>query len=317
MTAPQSPPKPKYLDLRNAAMGASLSVALLMIVGKMIAFYLTGSTAILSDAAESVVHIAATAFAAFSLWYSARPADSEHPYGHGKIAYFSAGFEGGFIFIAAIYIIYEGIRALILGPELSRLDWGIAITGGLALVNLALGLFLIVQGKRHNTLILVANGKHVLTDMWTSLAVVFGVFLVWVTDMVWLDPAIAIAAGVNILVSGFRLIYSSFYGLLDEANRAHSEVIIDLLNEAVRDGTISDFHQLRHRQSNDAIWVEVHVLVPGEMSITEAHRHVTDVEDRIRRRLDSYQVIITTHIEPAQHAKHHPSGHPELGDPLL
>lgn len=298
-------------------MSASLAVAVLMLAGKITAYFITGSTAILSDAAESVVHIAATAFAAFSLWYSSRPADSLHPYGHGKIAYFSAGFEGAFILIAALYIVYEGVHALIAGPELQRLDWGLAITAALALINLALGLFLVYEGRKHNALILVANGKHVLTDMWTSLAVVVGVFLVWVTDILWLDPAFAIAAGLNILVSGFKLIHGAFYGLLDEANPAHTKTIVDALDQAVASGAISDFHQLRHRESNDALWVEVHILVPGDITTSEAHRRVTEVEETIHASLPRNRLVITSHIEPNHHAKHHPAGHPGLGDPLL
>lgn len=298
-------------------MGASLAVAVLMLVGKMVAYYITGSTAILSDAAESVVHIAATGFATFSLWYSARPPDSQHPYGHGKIAYFSAGFEGAFIFVAAVYIIYAGIHALIVGPDLQRLGWGLAITATLGLLNLALGVFLIYEGRKHNAIILVANGRHVLTDMWTSLAVVVGVFLVWLTGRVWLDPALAIAAGLNILVSGYKLLHGAFYGLLDEANPAHTKAIVDSLNGAVASGVISDFHQLRHRESNDAVWVEVHILVPGDMTTSDAHRNVTEVEETIRASLPKNRLVITSHIEPNHHARHHPAGHPGLEDPLL
>ena len=303
-------------DLRGIAMGASLSVAVLMLFGKMGAYFITGSTAILSDAAESVVHIAATGFAGFSLWYAHRPADKEHPYGHGKMAYFSAGFEGALILWAAIYIIYEAVRALIVGHELQQLTWGIAITGGLALVNLALGLFLIAVGKKQNALILVANGKHVLTDMWTSAAVVVGVTVVYFTNILWIDPVVAIAAALNILFSGGGLMYRSFTGLLDRAVPSHTDEIVSILQQGVDEGIIGGFHQLRHRQSNDYVWIEVHMLMPNDMPVRQAHDRVTQIEHRIESAIRGNQVMITSDIEPIDHKAAHPEGHPDDADIL-
>lgn len=299
-------------DLRSIAMGASLGVAVLMLVGKLGAYFITGSTAILSDAAESIVHIAATGFAGFSLWYVKRPADREHPYGHGKMAYFSAGFEGALILFAALYIIYEATLALIEGPELQQLTWGIAITGALALVNLALGLFLIRVGKKQNAIILVANGKHVLTDMWTSAAVVVGVTVVYFTGILWIDPVIAIAAAINILFSGGALMYRSFTGLLDRADPLHTQEIVEVLQKGVEENIIGGFHQLRHRESNDAVWIEVHMLLPSDMPVREAHRRVTEVEERIDNAVGAHNTIITSHIEPLDHQSAHPHGH--VGD---
>jgi len=178
--------------LSKIAMTSSLVVAVFMLVGKCTAYSITGSAAILSDAAESVIHIIATSLAGFSLWYSMRPADANHPYGHGKIAYFSAGFEGALILVASFAVIGVGIDGLIRGVELRRLDVGLGITAALALVNLGLGFFLVRTGKKTNQLILIANGKHVLTDMWTSAGVVLGVGLVYLTGITWLDPLMAV-----------------------------------------------------------------------------------------------------------------------------
>jgi cation diffusion facilitator family transporter len=296
-------------------MRASLLVAVLMLVGKLGAYWVTGSAAILSDAAESVVHGFATGIAAISLWYAHRPADRQHPYGHGKIAFFSAGFEGALIFAAAAFIFYSSILSLIRGPELQQLGIGIAITGALGLVNLALGLALVTIGKKHNALILVANGKHVLTDMWTSLGVVIGVGIVWVTDILWLDPVIAMLVATNILVSGTALMLRAYHGLLDEADRDQTQTLMACLEEAVESGEISAYHQLRHRQTNDVMWVELHMLQPGEMPLDEAHRKVTVVEERLRDAFPAYRVHVTTHIEPAAHDRAHPQGHPGLADP--
>lgn len=305
----------KY-DLQQTAMGASLGVAVLMLIGKLGAYWLTGSAAILSDAAESVVHIAATGVAGLSLWYSRRAADGTHPYGHGKIAYFSAGFEGAMIFWAAGYIYYVSVKELIVGPELKHLGAGILITAALCAVNFALGQFLIRVGKALNAFILIANGKHVMTDMWTSAGVVVGVLIVHMTGILWLDPIVAILVATNILREASSLIMRSFRGLLDQANPRHTPQILGALNDAVASGRISGYHQLKHRESNDALWVEVHMLVPGVTTTADAHRAVTRVEQAIRDLFPNYSVHVTTHIEPDEHDVAHPEGHPGLADPF-
>jgi cation diffusion facilitator family transporter len=303
-------------DLRTVAMRASLVAAVLMLGGKLVAYFITGSTALLSDAAESVIHIFATGVAGFSLWYARQPASRHHPYGHGKIAYFSAGFEGALILTAALFIIWTGIAALIRGPQLRHLDWGLLITAVLTSINLGLGLFLIHVGRTRNALILVANGKHVLTDMWTSLGVIVGVGIVWLTGIVWIDPAVAIAVGANILFSAVGLMRRSFRGLLDEARPEHTAQILESLERAAGEGVISGFHQLRHRASNDVLWIELHILMPGEMAMAEAHRRVTQVEETVRGLFPNYSVRVTTHIEPVGHEIDHPEGHPGLEDPF-
>lgn len=297
-------------------MGASLIVAVLMLVGKISAYWITGSTAILSDAAESVVHIVATGFAAFSLWYSTRPADRTHPYGHGKIAYFSAGFEGALILFAALVVIYMGIKALIVGPELQQLGIGLMITGVLAGINFLLGYYLIFVGNKTSSLVLVANGKHVLTDMWTSLGVLVGVALVYFTNIVWLDPAMAILFGFNILISGVRLIRRSFQGLLDEADQEQTKLLLACLNKSVEDGVLLGFHQLRHRETNGIMWIEVHLLLPDDMPNLEAHKRATSVEEAARNVFPDYTVNMTTHVEPITHDQAHPAGHEVLTAPF-
>jgi cation diffusion facilitator family transporter len=302
-------------DLRQMAMGASLAIAVLMLVGKLTAYAITGSAAILSDAAESVVHIAATAVAGFSLWYASQDPDDKHPYGHGKIAYFSAGFEGAMILSAAAYIYYSSIRELVLGPELKNLGTGIVITAVLCLVNLVLGRFLVYVGKTRNSLILVANGKHVLTDMWTSAGVVIGVLIVHLTGVLWLDPIVAILVATNILREAGGLIVGAYAGLIDRADPRNTPRILECLQSAVKDGRITDFHQLKHRQSNDVIWVEVHMQVPGETPTADAHERVTRVEESIHALFPGLTVHVTTHVEPDRHDAAHPGGHPGLLDP--
>lgn len=297
-------------------MSASLGTAAIMLVGKFIAYWLTGSTAILSDALESVIHVVATAVVAYSLWFTTQPADPDHPYGHGKFAYFSAGFEGAMILVASITIIVLAVRALIVGPELKSLDIGLAVTFGLAMVNLALGWFLVATGKRTNTLVLEANGHHVFTDMWTSLGVVVGVFLVYVTKLTWLDPVVAILAGLNILYSGGKLIRTAFKGLMEQVSKADSAKVIGELETAVQEGLIGGFHQLRHRRVNDHVYVDAHLLLAGRLSLEEAHQRASEVERRVGALFPDDRVWMTSHLEPEEHEAVHPDGHSDFPDPF-
>lgn len=294
----------------------SLSVSVLMLVGKMTAYVLTHSAAIFADAAESVVHLAATGLAAYSLWYAAKPADADHPYGHGRIAYFSAGFEGALVFAAACAVIYSGIASLARGVELHNIGLGMAIAGGLALINLALGTVLIRVGRKHNALILVANGKHVLTDVWTTAAALIGLALVWMTDVTWLDPAAAIAIGGVIMLSGASLLRRSFSGLMDAVEPEVSRRLIAGIQQHVDSGALAGFHQLRCRRLNDQLWIDVHLQTPGEMTTHEAHRRATRLEQSVRELFPEDQVHIITHIEPLEHDNAHPTGYEDLPDPL-
>lgn len=287
-------------------MAASLGIAVLMLGGKLAAFYITGSTAILADAFESVVHLFATGVAAFGLWYAAQPPDEAHPYGHGKIAYFSSAFEGALILVAALGILALSINAFVVGPSLESLGIGLVIIGALAAVNAVLGLWLVHVGRTHNALVLVANGHHVLTDMWTSVGVIVGVALVWLTGIEWLDPLVALLVGMNILWTAGRLIITSYDGLMEKAEPIDTLKIGNALQAARDRGDIAGWHQLRHRRVNDRVWVEVHLLFPPHLSITEAHRRATAVEGAIRALFPRAAVSVTSHLEPETHE--HPAG---------
>ncbi|MGB3542558.1 cation diffusion facilitator family transporter [Rubrivirga sp.] len=302
---------PSSIDPRSQqriAMTASLVVAVLMLVGKGVAWRLTGSTAILSDALESVVHLAATAMAGFSLWYAAQPPDASHPYGHGKIAYFSSGVEGALILLAAIGIVWTATIDLVRGPEIQQIGIGLLITGGLALVNLVLGLSLVRIGRQTNAIVLVANGHHVLTDMWTSLGVLVGIGLVWLTDLVWLDPVVALLVGVNILWTSGRLIREAYGGLMETADPEATRQVIEVLDRALEDGTIQGFHHVRHRRVNDQVWIEQHLLLPDHLRLVEAHERATQVELAQQAIFPDSRVQVTSHLEPASHD--HPDNAP-------
>ena len=283
---------------QKSAMRLSLAVGLLMLAGKWYAYRITNSAAILSDAAESVVHVVAVAFAAYSLWLSLRPADRSHPYGHDKISFFSAGFEGLLIVAAAVYIIYEALTRWLEGLELRNLGAGLGWIGAAATVNLALGLFLVWRGKRSRSLILIANGKHVLTDSWTSLGVIVGVVLVLWTGWKPFDPILAILVALNIVWSGWNLVRQSISGLMDESDPDIHERLVDLLDDETSRRQL-EYHALRHRNSGVGLWIDFHLLFPAETSIEVAHREATAIEAAIQSSLPG-PVTVTTHLEPIE-----------------
>ncbi len=289
------------------AMTLSLAVGFAMLLIKVGAFVLTGSAAILGDAAESVVHVAAVSFAFYSLRLSQKPADLGHLYGHAKIGFFSAGFEGAMIILAALYIMFEAIHGWMAGLDLKHVGTGTLLIVLAMLINGALGAYLVWTGKRRNSIILTANGKHVLTDFWTSLGVLIGLCLVLLTGWLPWDPIAAILVAANILISGIGLIRQSIGGLMDVADPTYHQKIIDLLDRETKRHDI-DYHDVRHRSLGDAYWVDVHLLFPESTPVGEAHRIATSIEDAIGPAL-SPPGHVTTHLEALEdHHVVHASG---------
>jgi len=283
----------------------SLWIGFLMLAIKMGAYLLTGSAAILGDAAESVVHVGAVMFASFSLWLAEKPADENHRYGHSKIAFFSAGTEGALIVIAAVFIIYQSVKALITGAQPSNVDKGVLLTVATIVINGVLGWYLISTGKRNGSLILVSNGKHVLTDSWTSLGAIAGLALVYLTGWPGWDPICGLIMAGNIIVSGYGLLQQSVSGLMDVANPEMDRRLKDVLQSETERHGIS-YHALRHRDSGKTHWIDVHLLFPDDISLKEAHRVATEIEKTVSGALDRV-VIITTHLEcDGDHDAMHP-----------
>jgi cation diffusion facilitator family transporter len=280
------------------AMRWSLGIGLIMFCMKIYAFYITQSAAILSDAAESVVHVFAVAFAAYSLWLSTKPADQTHLYGHDRISFFSAGFEGAMIVMAAIYIIYESVMKWIRGLYLENIEAGTAFIVIATVVNGLLGWYLVRKGKKNNSIILIANGKHVLTDSWTSLGVIVGLVLTMITGWLPFDPIVAILVAGNILWSGGKLMRQSIGGLMDEADpEVHQKITSILEQEASKYSIV--YHDVRHRNAGNKLHIEFHLLFHKELTIYEAHEKATLIEQVIAR---SFPVVteITTHLEPIE-----------------
>ncbi|MBI5216061.1 MAG: cation transporter [Ignavibacteriae bacterium] len=280
------------------AMRLSLGVGVFMLVVKMYAYIVTGSAAILSDAAESVVHILAISFAAYSLWLSLKPADDTHLYGHDRISFFSAGFEGAMIILAAIYIIVESILKWIQGLQIENIEQGIYFTVAATIINGALGGYLLYRGKKNHSLILEANGKHVLTDSWTSLGVIVGLLLTKFTGWLPFDPLVAIVVAINILWTGGNLIRQSIGGLMDEADPEVGAKLQSILQTQTQKFNIG-FHHLRHRNAGNKLLIEFHLLFPDNATIADAHLEATVIEQEIKKAFPM-QTEIISHLEPSE-----------------
>ncbi len=289
-------------------MRLSLIVGFFMLAGKTAAYFYTGSAAIFSDAIESVIHVIAVGFAAFSMHLSFRPTNSRHLYGYERIAFMSAGFEGALIIIAAVLIIYSAVEKWLSGLEISNLGPGTLIVLAASLVNAGLGWYLVRAGKRHQSLILEANGKHVLTDSWTSFGVVGGLCLVLLTGWKPFDPILAIAVALNILWSGGNLVWRSATGLLDYADPEKGQHLREQLDKLCTELEIH-YHGVRYRDTGQRTIVSVDLLFPYDMPVGEAHRRATQVEERLPEML-SFQVEVSTHLESMEdHAQIHKHTH--------
>ncbi len=277
--------------LKKKAIFLSLFTGLLMLVIKITAYLITSSSAIFSDAAESIVHVIATGMAVYSVLLSAKPPDESHLYGHGNIEYFSAGIEGSLIIVAAIAIIYNSVTTIIQGTHPEELDYGTILIGIAGIINLILGLYLIRKGKLTNSLALVADGKHVLTDSYTSIGIVVGLILVLITQLYILDPVIALFVAVNILVTGYKLIRESVGGLMHETDKEMLTAIVNIFNKIKRSYWI-DLHQLRFWKSADWVFIDFHLSVPYYFTVKEIHREEDFISEKISEVIPSSDVRI-------------------------
>ena len=308
--------QPGREELRAArlAMRMSLAVGVVILLAKTTAYYVTGSSAILSDFAESVVHVIAVAFAAFSLRLSSKPAAPTFLYGYERITFFSAGFEGAMIVFAAIWILVEAFEKWIAGSPLEHLGSGALLLLGAGLLNAWLGWHLLRVGKRSHSLILEADGKHVLTDSFTSFGVVAGLGLVMLTGWKPFDPLVALAVAVNILWSGGRLAWRSAVGLLDYSDPETGKQIRGRL-DAICNELGVHYHGVRYRTTGYRQIIEVHLLFPHATEVGEAHRLATALEERLPVELGVPAEVIT-HLESLEdheqvHSTEHYTGRPE------
>jgi cation diffusion facilitator family transporter len=290
--------EPPGLRVRAAVISFVVSVALFGV--KYVAYIHTGSAAILSDALESIINVVAAAFAVASLRFAARPADRGHPYGHGKIEYFSAAFEGGLIAFAGLLIVWYAVRDLVRGPAVAELELGLLLTIAAGVANAGLGWFLLRTGKKHRSITLLADGHHVLSDFQTSVGVVAGLVLVQLTGMPWFDPAAALVVALSLAFTGYRLVREAAGGLLDEEDGELLGRLVDAF-ERVRFPGIIRVHRLRAIRSGREAHADAHLIVPEFWSIEQAHDAAIEFERRVFA-LPSIEGEIVFHVDPCMRA---------------
>lgn len=275
----------------------AIAVSLVTISMKTGAWLVTGSVGLLSDAIESVVNLVAALVGLVVILWSTRPPDEDHAYGHEKADYVSAGFEGALILLAAFTIAYAAIDRLLNPAGLTEVGIGLAISVVAALVNLGAATLLVRAGREEKSLTLEADGRHLMTDVWTTVGVVLGVALVWATGFEHLDPVIALLVAANIVRTGSSLVRDSMSGLMDKAlpedDLAAVQDVLDRYS-----GETVEFHALRTRKSGRRSFISVHVLVPGEWTVQAGHDFAEKVEDDLRRAVG--QATIFTHLEPVE-----------------
>ena len=272
----------------------SIAAALVTIALKGAAYLFSNSVGFLSDAAESLVNLVGAVVALAMLTIANRPADDEHTYGHYKAEYFSSGIEGTLILIAALGIAVTAVQRLITPQPLKELELGLVVSAVASLVNLFVGIVMIRTGKHRGSITLEANGKHLMTDVWTSMGVLAGVGAVFLTGWMWLDPVVALAVAANIVWTGIRIVQRSVLGLMDTSLPLEQQAMIQNLFDSYRQTGI-DFHALRSRQAGLRAFVSFHVLVPGKWTVKRGHDLVEEIEDDLRDALPN--VVVFTHLE--------------------
>ncbi len=284
--------------VRIAAIGCSFIVGATLMAVKFYVYRLTLSSAVLSDALESIINVVASAFALVSVVMAARPPDRDHPYGHGKIEFFSAGFEGALIIIAALGIFRFGVQNLITPRTLPNLQTGLWILLGAGLVNLVLGIGLIRAGKKTDSLTIVADGKHVLTDVYTSGGVLIGLLLVYLTGLNRLDGIVACIIGINILVTGAGLVRTSFAGLMDASDPELLRRVAELILKHRKEIWI-DVHQLRAWKSGNHVHIDLHLILPRDLSLEAAHQEAKALEHHIVSYFGG-KASVLIHMDPCE-----------------
>jgi cation diffusion facilitator family transporter len=275
----------------------SILAALLTLFLKGLAYFLTGSVGLLSEAAESLINLVAAGTALLSLWYASKPVDPSHTYGHEKIEFFSSGLEGILIMAAAVVIGWYAVVRLFTPQPLESLGLGTVVSLAAALINLFVGQVLLRVGRATGSIVLEADGRHLMTDVWTSVAVVVGLVLVGLTGINQLDPLAALVVAGNISWTGLVLVGRSFNGLMDHALPAAEQAAVRAAIAANLDPTM-DFHALRTRRAGSRRFADFHLLVPGQLSVKQAHEVTLRIEDAVRAVFPDMEV--TVHVEPIE-----------------
>ena len=295
-------PRLKHVPrVEAAAAAASVGIAAALLAVKFTAYYLTESAAIFSDALESIVNVVASIVAAYSLFLAHQPPDEQHPYGHGKVEFLSAGFEGGMILIAACVIAFRAIEEMIRGPGAHELDWGLLLIFLAGAAIGVAGLLLLILGRRRHSMTLIADGKHLLSDAITSVGVVVALLIMWLRpSWVWVDPIAALLVAAYIARMGTHLLSESAAGLMDRQDAADEKLLREILDAHVgatgHEPRICSYHKLRHRHSGRYHWVDFHIVVPSGLDVQRGHEVASAIEHEIEIALGEGNA--TAHVEP-------------------
>lgn len=274
----------------------SLAIGILLMLAKFTAYFITSSNSILTDAAESIVNVLASGFAFYSIYITARPRDKNHPYGHGKVEFFSVFIEGSLIMIAGILIIFKSAYSLIYPHEISDLVSGTIIIAVAGLINFILGYYLVRQSRKLNSLSLYADGKHLQTDAYTSAGLVAGLTLIYITGLTYLDSVLSIAIGFFVIFSGYKLVRRSVSGLMDESDLETVDEVIAILNLYRKDSWI-DMHNLRTQRYGPDIHIDCHLTLPYYFDLNMVHDQVSDVDALMNSKASS-AIELFIHADP-------------------
>jgi len=270
-------------------------IAIVLFCFKIVAWYLTGSVAILTDALESTVNVVAGLISLYSLHVAAKPRDEDHPYGHGKAEFLSAAFEGSMITIAGLIIIYEAANNFIHPRPLSKIDYGIVLVGITAIINYITGWYCIHTGRANNSLALIASGKHLRADTWSTLGIIAGLLLIYFTGLKWIDSVVAVLFALFIIYTGYHIMRRSVAGIMDEADKELLQKVVDLLNKNRRINWI-DLHNLRIIKYGAILHLDCHLTVPWYLNVLEAHTEIDAVTKLVRNEFgESVEVFV--HID--------------------
>ena len=271
-------------------------VAIILFLFKITAYFLTKSVAVLTDALESIVNVIAGFIGLYSLYVAAKPRDDDHPYGHGKAEFLSAAIEGVLITIAGIFIIYEAILHFIDPHPLLKLDYGMLLIGITGIINFAVGRVSLNRGKKNNSAALIASGKHLISDTYTTIGIVVGLALIYFTHYVWIDGAVAIIFAIIVIYTGYTVLRSSIAGIMDEADKKLLGEMVEFLNKNRRENWI-DLHNLRVIKYGSVLHIDCHLTVPWYLTVSDAHAEVEALTQLIRKEFGS-TIEVFVHTDP-------------------
>ena len=260
-------------------------IGIILFIGKIIAWHLTNSDAVFSDAMESIVNIIAAFMGLYSLYLAAKPKDHDHPYGHGKVEFVTSGVEGALIIFAGIIIIVEAADSLLHGNVPKKLDWGILIIAATAIINYLLGYISYKKGVKENSLVLQSSGKHLQSDTFTTLGVVISLILVYFTKLYWIDAAVALIFGTYIIFIGYKIIRKALSGIMDEADLGMLSRLADFLNKNRKPEWI-DIHNMRIQQHGSGLHIDAHLTLPWYLELRDAHEEMEEVINKILSETD-------------------------------